>query len=315
MTKKWLLYGAVVVLVFGGYIVYQIENIRDIFSKKEQPAEPALQLTLGSTIDTRLYELAGGALSEISSGIEGSVVSRSRRFSPLNATVSAIAPPNSLGAVLVLENQEGTRRLDDASSMKDTVALSKDNALVAYAELDVPSGSILYSENVVDWRVRVLNTVTGDIQDLGVGYAPHFILTEPAIIAFSSSEGIVAVTLESEERVVVPAFPALSTARSARFSPDGNYFAAYNTLTDYWSLFQVDEPLSLSMSAVGEVQSAFDLIALSDEHFYGIYRDETSGEMTLWRYALSGIAPFMRLEDGEHIYTFGEGELPYQIIP
>lgn len=314
MGKRWLLIGIVVIVLAAlGYAVYTLTPF--IREKTGAPREQALEVVLGSVINGTAYTLSKGALSEAPQISEGSLVSRFRR-PQIGQTLSFIMPPNTLGAALILETSEGFRQLGGPSSMKDAGVLSFDGGLVAYAELNAPPGSILYSENISDWRVRVLNVATGEENDLGVGYAPHFVGENPDTLVFSSPEGIVSTDLEGVGASAVFAGSGVeSVVHAARVSPDGAHMVTHNELTGQWNIYTVTQAHPLALSALGAVQSSFDSVALSNTFFYGAHRDESTGATTLWRYPLDAIAPFMALEDGELIYSFANGEIPYQIVP
>lgn len=297
----------ILIVVLAGFFAVRYFNLVPV-------GETPLQVSLGSVIDAQLFELTSGALAIVVAP-EGSVVSRARR-SDIGTEATTLMPPNTLGAALILETPDGSRELAGPATMKDAVALSFDGGLLAYAELDAPPGSLLYSENIADWRVRVLNVATGDASDLGVGYAPYFISHNPDVLVFSSLDGIVSVELGRGEAPVLFSQSAIeSVLHAAHASSDGRSLIAYNVLTEQWNIHSVTQTHPLKLSALGAVQSAFDRVALSDTHFFGVYRDEATNAMTLWRYPLDAIAPFMRLEDGELLYSFAEGEIPYQIIP
>lgn len=300
---------AVIVLAAGALLWFVFQN------GGQKAVEPALQISLGSFIDARLTELNRGKLADALSLGGASVVSRARR-QDIGAAVTVIRQPNEIGGVLVLENQNGNEFLNVPFGIKDAPALSPDGSLVAYSMLALPLGEALYSENVSDWRVHLFNTETGEDTDIGEGYAPYFMSQDPIVLAYSAPEGIVSFEQENEN---ISAFALPNniggTARAARVSPDGAHLIAYNAVTRQWSIYAILESHPLEVSALGEVQSSFDHVALSDTYFFGIHRDEASGTMTLWRYPLNAIAPFMRLGDGELLYTFADGEHPYQIVP
>lgn len=309
--KSLIIFAAVTVVVFAlGALLWFV------FPNGGQKAnEPALQISLGSFIDARLTELNRGKLADALSLGGASIVSRTRR-QDINATVTVIRQPNEIGGVLVLENQNGNEFLSAPFGIKDAPALSPDGSLVAYAMLALPLGDALYSENVSDWHIHLFDVGTGEDTDIGEGYAPYFMSQDPTVLAYSTPEGIVSFEQENENTAAFALPSGIGgTARASRVSPDGAHLIAYNAVTRQWSIYAILEPHPLAISALGEVQSAFDHVALSDTYFFGIYRDETNGMMTLWRYPLDAIAPFMRLQDGELLYTFADGEQPYQIIP
>lgn len=314
MKQRWLLIGvAVLVLVGIGYAVYILAP--SLPKTIITPSMHTTQVILGSVVDAQAYTLSNGTLSDAPLAGEGSVVSRSWRES-LASTISLIMPPNALGTVLVLETPEGFRQLGSPSSMKDSAVLSPDGMLIAYAELSLPFGEALYSENTDDWHVHVLNLKTDEDTDVGVGYAPYFLSQAPDTILFSTSEGVASVELGSDEEPKVLLQNGMGDiARAARVSPDGAHVIVYDALAGQWNIFSVVQTYPLKLSALGAVQSSFDHVALSDDYFFGGHRDEATGSTTLWRYPLDGISPFMRLEDGELLYTFAEGENPYQIVP
>lgn len=287
-----------------------------VFSSGRQTATgPALQITLGSFIDARLTELRTGKLADALSLGGASVVSRARR-QDIGAAVTVIRQPNEIGGTLILENQNGNEFLDAPFGIKDAPALSFDGSLIAYSALALPVNEAMYSENVSDWRIHLFNVANGEDTDIGAGYAPYFVSQIPLVLAYSSPEGIVSFAVESGEMSAFEIPRGIGgTARAARVSPDGKHLIAYNAITRQWSIYTVVEPHPLAVSSLGEVQSAFDRVALSDAYFFGIHRDEATGTMTLWRYPLDAIAPLMRLEDGELLYTFIDGEHPYQIVP
>lgn len=317
MVKKAPLLLALSVLVILVLILASFFAIRyfNLVPSARQGGEAPLQISLGSVIDARLTELVNGALANAAAPEEGSVVSRARR-SDIGMSATALMPPNTLGAALILEARDSSRKFAGSATMKDAVALSFDGGLIAYAELNAPPGSLLYSENVSDWRVRVLNVATGEESDLGAGYAPYFISHNPDVLVFSSHDGIVSVELGSDEKPII--FSQNTTENivyAAHASPDGRSLLAHNALTGQWDIYSITQAHPLALSASGAVQSPFDRVALSDTHLYGVYRDEATNTMTLWRYPLDAIAPLMRLEDGELLYTFAESENPYQIVP
>lgn len=307
--KSLIIFAAIAALVAAGLLWF-------VFSSGRGAAQgPAVQIALGSFIDARLTELRGGKLADALSLSDASVVARARR-QDINTAVTVIRQSDKIGGTLVFEDQNGNEFLDAPFGVKDAPAVSFDGSLIAYAALALPVNEAMYSENVSDWRVHLFNTKTGEDTDLGVGYAPYFLSQNPTVLAYSSPEGIVSRAVESGETFAFETPRGIGgTARAPHISPDGGHLISYNAVTRQWSIYTILEPHPLAISALGEVQSAFDRVALSDTYFFGIHRDETSGAMTLWRYPLDAIAPFMRLEDGELLYTFADSENPYQIIP
>lgn len=317
MVKRTSLIVAVFALVILIVVLAGLYGARyfNLLPSTQQEGAAPLQVSLGSVIDARLFELTSGALANVAEPGEGSVVSHTRRQS-IGMAATTLMPPNTLGAALILETPDGSRELTGPATMKDAVVLSFDGGLIAYAELDAPPGSLLYSENLVDWRVRVLNVATGEESNLGTGYAPYFISQNPDVLVFSSPEGIVSVELGSGEAPTLFSQSVIeSTLHAAHVAPDGARMVTYNALTRQWNIYTVTQTHPLALSALGAVQSSFDRVALSDTHFYGVHRDEAANAMTLWRYPFDAIAPLMRLEDGELLYSFAEDEIPYQIIP
>lgn len=313
MKNTNLLLGAlaVVIIVVGAFFVYGPFNKRA--GEQKGPTEPALQVTLGSFIDARLTELKKGALENVSFSEAGSIVARSRRHD-IGSAITILLRPNELGGTLVLETPQGqgNQTLSAPFSVKDMPTLSFDGSMVAYAALAVPPNEALYSEKVSDWHVHTFDVASGEDKDLGVGFAPYFISQSPAILLFSSPDGLVTVNTETGERSVFADRKVTNTTHAARVSPDGSRLAAYSDLTRRYGIFDITSPQALQVSAVGSIGTALESLALSNRYVFGVNRDEASGTFTLLRYAFDSItAP----DVGEVIHTFSTDELPYQLVP
>lgn len=275
--------------------------------------ETPLQIIVGNFFNATIFELSNNRLQDVSftSTSGDNITSRFRRPN-IGAAMTVFQESGALGNALILETAEGNQFLETPFGIKDVPALSFDGSLVAYSELALPVGT-LSSEEVADWRIRVLDAESGEITDLGIGYAPYFISQDPDIVLFSSPEGIVSINLETEERSVFADRTVSQIAHAAHVSPDGTHFAAYNDVTGYYSIFRIVDADSLEVSAVGEIFQNFELSALSDQYFYGAHRDQETDIFTIWQYALKDIAPLVT--EGMRIYTFEEGVVPYQLIP
>jgi len=296
---------ALVVLVGVGYIV--------LTQSKSGLREDPLQIIVGNFVDAKVYEISKNALQDVSFSSGNSVTSRSRR-KDIGSTMTIFKQPDEVGNTLILETATENRFLDTPFGIKDRPALSFSGSLVAYAMLDLPPGT-LSSENVSDWRINVLNIETGEVEDLGVGYAPYFVSGNPDVVLFSSPEGIVSVNLQNKERRTFESRTVQYITHAAHASPDGAYLAIYNDLTTHYSIFEVQEISSLQLNPIGEIPEKFDTIALSNAMFYGVHRDEEDGSVTLWQYPLDTIIPPITSVTGDMLYTFDEGVVPYQIIP
>ena len=300
----------VVIIIVGGYFFVD----RDALFSVEQ--EPAVQVTLGSILDSQLYTVSKGELIEEVVPEESGTISRYRRHD-LGQVLSIFTPPGTFVGMLHLDTGDGTGEfLQTSTGITEFASLSPDGAFVAYSRLNLSLDESLYSEDTADWNVYLYDIERNREIDLGVGYAPYFILSNPYyVVAFSTPEGIAAVQYENNgqfknlftDRVVD------NVTKAARFSPDGKTVALYNEITKRYSIFTITQPESMRVSAVGEVRKTLNPVALSDTHFYGVYWDEETDIRELWRYPLDEVGS-IDLE-GELLYTFNSDQLPYQIIP
>lgn len=303
----WVLVALVVAV--GAYLLYN----NGFFDGDKKEATAPLQVSLGSLVDARLYELDGGILTDVSFIPDGSIVSRVRRHD-IGATASIIMPENEIGNVLVLENSGQSQQLSDASSIKDAVAISPDGAYVAYAELNLQFGSTLYSENVSDWNIKLLHVATQEVISVGVGFAPYFIGENGTTLVYSAENGIAGYDIASKETfLVLPELAVEYTVYATHVSPDGSFLVPYNSVTRKYNVFAITEASPLEISAVGNVARSFEKIAVTNNAVYGIQRNQETNEHTLWRSALS--ESFLSVVPEELLYTFTLDVIPYQIIP
>lgn len=312
MNKK-LIIGALigVGIVIVALVLWLNPELRARLWSMKKPELPP-QIIVGSFVDAQLYELSGDMLRHVSVASEGSVTSRTRR-ADVGTASSVFLPVGTLGNEIILEKKEGSEVLDLPFSIKDTPTFSFDGTHLAYAELAPELVGMLYSEEVSDWRIQVVNLETQKITDLGAGFAPYFISDSPRVLLFSTPEGVTSVNLENGERVVHREFPVLFTPHAAHVSPNGEVLVVYNPTTRHYSIFSITDPSSFQVSALGEVPVLLSPVALTNATLYGVHRDETTNVFTLWKYPLKELQPLVA--NGTLIYTFEANIIPYQLVP
>ena len=312
MDKRAVFAGlAVVFLIVLGYVLV---TLAPRFIQQTTETAP-LQIALGSRTDGALYDvLPDGTLQSAPFGGEGTVVARTRR-SDIGFVLSAVTPVDGIGTMLVLETATGNQVLVDPDAVRDTPAISFDGSLVAYAQLALPFGETLYSDSVADWHIYVMDVLSGETQDLGVGYAPYFISENPHVLIYSTPGGIASYVINGSETAwMSDGHPATLTARAVVASSDGTHLAAYNELTGRWSVFSITQSFPLELSAVGEPSRAFEEVDFRGRYLYGTAYNQEAGAYELWRYSKEEIeAPFS--QGGAAIHSFAPEELPFQIIP
>ncbi len=287
----------------------------------QQTEEVSLHLTLGSLVDAKLFMLEKGNLREVAVAVPstvraGSVVSQARRGDG-HMVATAVMSQGAFGTAVVLEKDAMPQKINEPSAVRDSIALSFDGSRIAYAELALPLTETLYSEEVDDWHIKVVDVATKKVTDLGTGYAPVFIAGNPDILAFSTPRGIITASLaedgSSADSTLFIDRTVQNTSYAMKGSPDGKHLALYNALTKRYSIFSVANAEAFSLSAVGEIRTPLERVALSDTHLYGVMRDGATGTMTLMRYAFDQITNAGA--EGDVLHTFTESEIPYQIIP
>ena len=294
-------------LVVGSFLIY-------FFSFKgelDEKTSPRLQISVGSLVDASLFEFTQDALNPINFVPEASVVSRTRQHN-LESAVSVIMPPNEIGNLLLLENRNESRQLVDASSIKDAPALSFDGSKVAFAQLNLPFGTTLYSEEMSHWDIMVLDLTTGELHNLGVGFRPYFAQGSSDVLIYSTPDGVIQHSISSNVFATLIEVSIPYTTHAAYVSPDGRYLSLYNELTRRHSLFSVVGEFPYELSAVGESPITFELVALDNNFLYGVSRNEETNERTLWKMT------FQEIEfkySTNPLYIFDKYQVPFQLIP
>jgi len=312
MKKQLIFLSVALLILLGIFIVWMVVGVRN---QPQSSETGSLEILTGTRTDTMLQHMSPlGSPSAISFGGEGEIVSRTRRME-LGMTVSAVTPPDGFGTMLLLETSEGSRVLADPDQIRNAPSLSFDGTHVAYAELALPFGETLFSENVLDWHVYLMDVASGEREDLGVGYAPHFIAGAPNVLMYSTPDGIASRVVDgSEEMWLSEGHPVSLTDQAVVASPDGGHLAAYNPLTRQYTIYKVTQSYPLQLSAIGEPQFEFEQVALSNSHLFGTTYNSGDGTYTLWRIPNEKLdAPFS--EGGEALYIFADGQIPYQLIP
>lgn len=298
---------AVLITVFAGGVYL-------LFSRDSAIRNKLPELILGNNTEAGLFAIQNNALVQKNSFGEHSALSRVRRADLLSA-ITVVKPNGQIGDKLLLETKQDNRLLDVPLSVKDTPALSFDGSLVAYAELALPIVEFLDSALVRDWRVRLVDLESGEVRDLGVGYRPFFISESPQVLAFSSPEGLTAVVLESEERIILPHLPVEDVSQSMHVSLTGSYLVAYNSATKHYGVYAITDPISFEIQALGEVPDTLEHIAISEGTIYGIRRDVTTGLLILVSYEIKDFVPPRYIGMPNIVFTFPETAVPRHIIP
>ena len=306
-TLAWLFVAVLVVLT--GYAVYlQFLQTND--------ASPPFEVVLGTRTDASVFELneEEGVLTEVELVPGASVVSRTRNHEA-NIAVSVITPEGQLGNFVLLETSDGPEQLTDSSSIKDWATVSSDGQYVAYAELNLVFGSTLFSNNVVDWNVRLLDRNTGSILDLGVGYGPTIVNSGDGIaVIYTSPNGINSYSpATGDVYEVLPEFAATDTTNSAHVSPDGSKLLIFNDVTSRYNLFELTGTLPVDVSGIGGIPVVFEQVALTNDRVYGIHRNQETNEYTLEYFLTDDLE--IPGSVGQLLYSFTNNQLPYQIIP
>lgn len=273
----------------------------------------SIQVLLGSYVMASAHEIFNGELIPLSFTNDGSVLSRAY-FANAGTTVSIVRWPDQIGNVVFIESSDENKVIDSASSIKDTVSFSPDGTLITYAELNVPFGSTLYSENILDWNVVLQNIETEEKTILGAGYRPFIVSENPLILIYSTPEGVVAYHGTSQERVVLlPERNIEHILQAGIASPGGEYLGFFNSTTNRFSIYRTEGEFPFTITPIGEVPVPVETAALSKDAFYGVIRDQETNQRQLWRFAYKDfIDPsFPR----SLIHTFVEDTPVYSIIP
>ncbi|MEK7613966.1 MAG: hypothetical protein AAB439_03795 [Patescibacteria group bacterium] len=280
-----------------------------LLTDKREPT----QILIGNYIKADAYEVGDEKLTPLPFINDGSVLARAR-LPNTKTTVSIVRWPNQIGNVIFLESAEGNKVISDASSIKDAISFSPDGTYVAYAELNVPFGSTLYSENISDWNVVLQNIDTEEKEVIGVGFKPYLVSENPKILIYSSPDGVVAYDyLLKDKMVLLPDRPVGYIGQAALVAPRGGHIAFFNPVTKRFSLYSVKGEFPFELSALGEVPAAVDAAALDAASFYGITRNQENNEFILQRYQFADfIEPAI---PSEFLHTFEAGYVPYSIIP
>lgn len=307
-------YGALAATVVAVVILAAIFGAAVLFrSKFSTDARTSLHVLIGNYVEASAYRFEGEQLVPVRFAQEASVLSRSRLLDS-QASVSIVRFPDQFGNVVFWESPGKNGILHDASSIKDTVTVSSTGQYVAYAELNVPFGSTLYSENLSDWNVVVQHTETEERHVLGVGYRPYIISENPLVVMYTSPAGVIVHDYELDEKVVLlPDRIPTQTNHAAFVAPNGGHGAFFNPTTNRFSVYVLKGDFPFELSALGEVPAAVDIATLTDTAFYGIVRNQENNEFTLWEYRLEDfIQPALV---GKLLYIFESGHIPYSIIP
>lgn len=300
----------IIALIALGGIFYFLNSTQE----SENERMPDLQITTGHLIDSQLNTLSDGVLTDITFIPEGSIVHRYRNHQ-VNVSATIVMPPNEIGNVLIYENEDGSLQLDDPISVKDAVSVSQDGLFLAYAELNLPFGSTLYSNAISDWNVVVYEIATGNTTVVGTGFAPYFLPGDSTVVAFTGPDGFTGYDIATGELFTSPVDSVVeNTVRAAHVSPNGSYVALYNSTTNVYDLFSIIDVASLELSGAGAFPELTEAFALTDEYAYGVVRNQETNERTLWRYLLEDLT-IPHIAEGEILHTFKEDQIPYRIIP
>ncbi len=171
---------------------------------------------------------------------------------------------------------------------KASISVSPDGKSIAYAQRadHVVGGE--FSSYISGWLVTVQNIETGEVVDLGQGFAPQFYTNQDGAtrVLFTTRTGVSSVDLKTKSVRSIDFINPGIIDFAATISGDGKYLAVPNGITKVSQIFSVTETeteFSVALATIGTVP--FTHAAFVGHKLYGVSRTD-DGSASL--YVVSG---------------------------
>lgn len=177
-----------------------------------------------------LYEYTWLGMRQVKLPVEGTVTDYARN----GAHEAVIAHEGDANKSLAYVLGDEPRTVGVPLGEKASIAISPDGAWVAYAtRADV--GGDLYS-----WNVQAVEVATGDLVELGAGFAPQFFTRDGMTrLMFRGPEGITIADLSARKSFTTPFTMPAEITNAGAVAADGSRFVSRNNYTGEFTLYTV----------------------------------------------------------------------------
>lgn len=201
--------------------------------------------------------------------------------------------------VFYREKEGEWRSVSESPFEKATVELSSDGTLLSFSERVETE---INSTDFGAWQIVIHSLETADTTVIP-GYAPQFVtITEGwTLVYFSSASGAAVYEPISENIMYAEDIVPPSTQLPIQISSDGTALIAYNEVTRNFTVFTIQDPTSIGLSALGSIPPYND-IYIKDGILLGL--DVREVESFVWVHALDNV------DMGDLKYTFPSSITP-----
>jgi len=185
-----------------------------------------------------------------------------------------------------------TKMLTETGNGKAGLAVSEDGYSIAYAE--TKTAGVLFDVQLSAWTVKTLNLETGEIWEVGTGFAPQYFTRDGvAYLLYTSPRGVVVADLAAKTTQTSFIFNPGTLDYVAQISADGSMLAMQNGLTQKHDLFtvkRIQAPLDLAL--VGTIEPVLENAAFVGDTLYGTQWTAEAGA-NLWKVSSDATAEKM----------------------
>lgn len=229
-----------------------------------------------------IYELKGGEVvpAEFPSGL---VVASERA-----GIVAGIS-----GTDVVIAKGSGNEVIFTDPEYKEGVAVSPAGDKIAFASMTPGATGV----GVSRWYVKVVDLATREVNIVGQGYGPQFVLRDgKTYLLYTAENGIALADMSVGDSVVTPLTIEGSESYAVRVSDDGAYLAIRDALIGQYFLYKVDkiEEGVVRFSSLRQLPEGTVSAAFREGMIYGVSMGETGQELLVYP-SIEASEPEMRI--------------------
>ncbi|PIR85001.1 hypothetical protein COU15_03075 [Candidatus Kaiserbacteria bacterium CG10_big_fil_rev_8_21_14_0_10_45_20] len=286
------------VIVLGLVAIIGITVFVFSTSPKDQGVQSSLEnirLLVATGGGQQLFELGSKKLEQKFSDIDGDVLD----YSTASDTEVLIVSKDGIHRVLARVSGGEWQTISASPFEKSTLELSDDGNIVGFSErIDTEADST----NLDAWQIVLHSLDTADTEVVS-GYSPQFVTVQEGwtLVYLSSSSGIAMYEPVSKDIIYFSELIPPSTQLGVRVSADGKTLIAYNPLLQDFVVFDLQDPTSISLSALGTVPLYND-VYMKNGLLFGLDLEEEGN--SVWTHSLS------ELDSADEVY-----KLPQNIDP